>query len=147
MATRLKSTGLAFISIVFLIATFLMVYQNSTASTPPAPYSSLFYDRYESCHDNDSITCNGCHEHGNRSLNATTDKAVYQPGEEEAVVREQLQVVPGLCELRPSEGEDRRLTVETMLEAHQDLVRAAPENQPKFSNVIEFLGQDLRSLP
>jgi hypothetical protein len=43
-------------------------------------------------------------------------------------------------------AEDKRTTLETMLSAHQDLVRASPENLPKFENVLDYLSQDLRKL-
>jgi hypothetical protein len=34
---------------------------------------------------------------------------------------------------------DRRATAETMLQAHEALVAAAPANQPKFEDVLTFL--------
>jgi anti-sigma B factor antagonist len=39
---------------------------------------------------------------------------------------------------------DMRSTTETMLEAHQNLVRIAPENLPKFKDVLTFLREDLK---
>ena len=33
------------------------------------------------CHGDTPTTCNGCHQHGPRNLNATTDKTTYAPGE------------------------------------------------------------------
>ncbi len=39
---------------------------------------------------------------------------------------------------------DRAGQAETMLEAHQALVDAAPENITKFKDVLEYLKQDLR---
>lgn len=39
---------------------------------------------------------------------------------------------------------DRTEQAETMLEAHQALVDAAPENITKFKDVLEYLKQDLR---
>ena len=35
-------------------------------------------------------------------------------------------------------------TAETMLEAHEDLVRLSPENLPKFKDVLTFLREDLK---
>ena len=35
-------------------------------------------------------------------------------------------------------------TAETMLEAHQDLVKLSPENLPKFKDVLRFLSEDLK---
>lgn len=42
------------------------------------------------------------------------------------------------------EAPGRTLQLETMLAAHEDLVRAAPENLPRFKDVIEFLRGDVR---
>ena len=39
---------------------------------------------------------------------------------------------------------DRSDQMETMLQAHEDLVNALPENMPQFKDVIEFLRQDVR---
>jgi len=44
-------------------------------------YSSYFGSMCAACHYDDSITCNGCHRHGNRNLNVTTDQTTYDPGE------------------------------------------------------------------
>jgi hypothetical protein len=41
------------------------------------------------------------------------------------------------------EGDNRKTTAETMLEAHEDLVRVSPENLPKFKDVLTFLREDL----
>ena len=43
-------------------------------------------------------------------------------------------------------GGDKRESVETMLEAHQDLVEASPENLIRFRDVIAYLDQDLHGL-
>lgn len=37
-----------------------------------------------------------------------------------------------------------RETAETMLEAHQNLVKISPENLPKFKDVLAFLREDLK---
>lgn len=44
---------------------------------------------------------------------------------------------------REAGNRDSELTLETMLTAHEDLVKASPENLPKFQDVIEFLNRDL----
>ena len=36
-------------------------------------------------------------------------------------------------------------TTETMLEAHEDLVKLSPENLPKFKDVLTFLREDLKA--
>lgn len=38
----------------------------------------------------------------------------------------------------------RRETAEMMLEAHEDLVEASPENLPRFKDVITFLREDIK---
>ncbi|MEA3188474.1 MAG: hypothetical protein QOD99_2304 [Chthoniobacter sp.] len=47
--------------------------------------------------------------------------------------------------LEPIAGEGRATKAETMLEAHEALVVAAPENLTKFKDVLEYLKQDLRA--
>jgi anti-sigma B factor antagonist len=44
----------------------------------------------------------------------------------------------------PVEQVDKHARTETMLEAHQDLVDANPDNEAKFKDVLEYLRQDLR---
>lgn len=41
---------------------------------------------------------------------------------------------------------DKKLSLETMVAAHEDLVRASPDNLPKFQNVLDYLNQDLRKI-
>lgn len=41
---------------------------------------------------------------------------------------------------------DRKVTLETMVEAHRDLVEVSPGNLPKFKDVLEYLKEDLRAL-
>ena len=47
---------------------------------------------------------------------------------------------------RPAEGsaEAKREQAGTMLEAHEALCKAAPENLPRFKDVLEYLKQDLQ---
>ena len=43
----------------------------------------------------------------------------------------------------PSSDADRVAQAQTMLEAHEALVEAAPENLTKFKDVLDYLKQDL----
>jgi anti-anti-sigma factor len=43
----------------------------------------------------------------------------------------------------PTASPDKHERTETMLEAHEDLVNANPDNAAKFKDVLEFLRQDL----
>ena len=45
--------------------------------------------------------------------------------------------------LDPIPGADRVVQAQTMLEAHEALVEAAPENLTKFKDVLDYLKQDL----
>jgi len=47
---------------------------------------------------------------------------------------------------RPAEGsaDAKREQAGTMLEAHEALCKAAPENLPRFKDVLEYLKQDLK---
>ncbi len=42
--------------------------------------------------------------------------------------------------------DDRKLTLETMLEAHEDLVKVSPDNLPKFRSVMAYLSADLKQV-
>ncbi len=42
--------------------------------------------------------------------------------------------------------DDRRVSIETMLDAHQNLVEVAPENLTRFRDVITYLDQDIKAL-
>jgi len=42
--------------------------------------------------------------------------------------------------------EDRKLTLETMLAAHEDLVKVSPDNLPKFKSVMAYLSADLKQV-
>ena len=48
-------------------------------------------------------------------------------------------------EALPAGGDDKLTSLTTMLEAHQNLVKAAPENIARFKDVISFLDQDLKA--
>ncbi len=50
---------------------------------------------------------------------------------------------PSSALLQPTPSPDRNSQAETMLEAHEALVEAAPENLTKFKDVLEYLKQDL----
>jgi anti-sigma B factor antagonist len=43
----------------------------------------------------------------------------------------------------PTDPVDKQERAETMLEAHEDLVNANPQNAAKFKDVLEYLRQDL----
>ncbi len=51
---------------------------------------------------------------------------------------------PELASLTPLER-STRATAETMLEAHEDLVKLSPDNLPKFKDVLTFLREDLKN--
>jgi hypothetical protein len=81
-AQQYKTEGFRFyVFTLVIIGVVLMLFHPSTSSA----YSTYFYSQCASCHNNDSLTCNGCHYHGNRSLYTTTDKTFYSPGEEVTV--------------------------------------------------------------
>jgi anti-anti-sigma regulatory factor len=46
----------------------------------------------------------------------------------------------------PAGMEDRKDTTETMLQAHQELVKLDPQNLPRFKDVIAFLRDDLKKM-
>ncbi len=46
----------------------------------PQATSNLFYSRCDTCHDDDTPTCAGCHYHRG-SLTATADHAIYRPNQ------------------------------------------------------------------
>ena len=69
----------------------------------------------------------------------------YEAGEMPDELREHLDEVFDMASLDLG-GADKKLSLETMLSAHEDLVRASPDNQPKFQNVLDYLSQDLRKL-
>lgn len=41
-------------------------------------------------------------------------------------------------------GTDRRVQAQTMIDAHEDLVRLSPENQSRFKDVLAYLKEDLQ---
>ncbi len=48
-------------------------------------YPSYFTNNCAGCHNNDTATCNGCHQHGPVDLTAVPDKVQYKCGEALAV--------------------------------------------------------------
>jgi len=52
--------------------------------------------------------------------------------------------IPGISKLDTS-APGRKITAEVMLAAHEDLVEVAPENLPKFRDVLTYLKEDLKS--
>ncbi len=68
----------------------------------------------------------------------------FAPGEESPELR---QCLTGLGFSEIGDGQDgKKVTLETMLEAHEDLVAATPDNRVKFEDVITYLRQDLEQL-
>ncbi len=61
------------------------------------------------------------------------------PDEYEAVLHDDQ----GLRMLEENASMKQR-TAETMLEAHEDLVRLSPDNLPKFQDVLQYLREDVR---
>ena len=59
-------------------------------------------------------------------------------------LKERLTHIGGLSQLDTSHA-SRKLTAETMLAAHEDLIKASPENLPKFQDVLAYLKEDLKS--
>jgi hypothetical protein len=82
MKRTLFNGSLSALSLVFVAVFALLLCYGSSATSAPAPYSHYFGSRCSSCHLDDSVTCDGCHRHGNRYLSATADKSSYAPGEE-----------------------------------------------------------------
>ena len=70
---------------------------------------------------------------------------VYEAGAVPEGLRKHLDCIVNTAALDVSEVE-KRVSLETMLAAHEDLVRASPGNLPKFQNVLDYLGEDLRKL-
>ena len=82
----------------------------------------------------------------NRELLATIGlDRVFETFPEDAVPQEYLDVLGecGVGEALPRGAESVRTTAETMLEAHEQLVEASPENRPRFMDVITYLREDL----
>lgn len=70
--------------------------------------------------------------------------AIHEAGIPDATLRQDLAALSEAYRL--DTAADERFTLETMLTAHRDLVRADAANFPKFQNVIEYLGKDLKNL-
>ncbi len=63
------------------------------------------------------------------------------PAAVSAMLSEALEVT-GLADV----AVDRKVTLETMLEAHQTLVDAVPDNLTRFKDVLTYLTQDLKQI-
>ena len=59
-------------------------------------------------------------------------------------LNERLAHLAGFSQLDTSRT-DRKVTAETMLAAHEDLVKVSPENLPKFQDVLAYLKADLKA--
>ncbi len=66
----------------------------------------------------------------------------YEVGELPRELWEVAALSEGLSALEPRK-ESRATTTETMLEAHENLVKLAPENLPRFKDVLLYLREDL----
>jgi anti-anti-sigma factor len=69
----------------------------------------------------------------------------YQVGCTSDELKRRLADAVGMSALEASIA-DRKVTLETMLTAHEDLVKAAPDNLPKFKSVMAYLSADLKQL-
>jgi anti-anti-sigma regulatory factor len=67
---------------------------------------------------------------------------VHVAGATPEAYRKVLESGGGASTTLPVAG-NKRTTVATMLEAHEDLVELSPENLPKFKDVLIFLREDL----
>lgn len=70
---------------------------------------------------------------------------MHQAGHVDERLKQHLAEVVDLTALEASIS-DRKLTMETMLAAHEDLVAASPDNLPKFKSVMAYLSADLKQL-
>jgi anti-sigma B factor antagonist len=69
---------------------------------------------------------------------------MYLAGELTDDLKEYLTHFTGLSQLDTS-NVGRKLTAETMLAAHEDLITVSPGNLPKFQDVLAYLKEDLES--
>ena len=78
---NVSKASVHFFFAVALVAAALVVFQ--LKGTEALAQSTYFTSRgCVNCHAAPvAATCNGCHHHGNASLNATTNKTSYAPGE------------------------------------------------------------------
>jgi anti-sigma B factor antagonist len=59
-------------------------------------------------------------------------------------VERALPEAPEITRALPIDGADKSTTTRTMIDAHETLVAIAPENLPKFKDVLTYLREDLR---
>jgi anti-anti-sigma factor len=67
----------------------------------------------------------------------------YLEGDTSDDLKKRLSDVVDMAALKGSIS-DQKLTLETMLSAHEDLVKISPGNLPKFKNVMAYLSADLK---
>ena len=81
---QLNQTGKIVPATVSLFAALIIL--AASAATTEAK-SSFYGDLCSRCHSGATVenTCDGCHKHGARDFTASTDKAVYAPGEDMTV--------------------------------------------------------------
>ncbi|MBN1674141.1 MAG: STAS domain-containing protein [Kiritimatiellae bacterium] len=68
--------------------------------------------------------------------------SAYAPGDEPGDLRGRLSSSEDLTPL-DMPPDDKKNTSITMLDAHEDLIAASPDNLPKFKDVLEYLREDL----
>lgn len=85
-----------------------------------------------------------------RNLVATLGLDLIVQAYETGDLPEDLHAIAALSEslsaLEPRQ-ESRATTTETMLEAHENLVKISPENLPRFKDVLLYLREDLNKKP
>jgi len=67
----------------------------------------------------------------------------HELGDKPADLKRRLTDVLHLKEFNDNSGDDRRLSLDTMLQAHQHLVDVAPENMVRFRDVLTYLEQEI----
>ena len=70
----------------------------------------------------------------------------YEPGALPADLQAVAALAESLAVLEPRQ-ESRATVTETMIEAHENLVRLSPENLPRFKDVLAYLREDLAKEP
>lgn len=70
---------------------------------------------------------------------------MYMAGTFPDTLKEHVAAVADLSKLDTA-GRDKKITLETMLAAHEDLISASSDNLPKFKDVMSFLNNELSQL-
>ncbi len=81
-STRCYKMGIISQSRILVVLFSFLALAAFAVWAPTVEASPNFYStECASCHGTNPTTCNGCHQHGPRNLNATTNKTTYEPGE------------------------------------------------------------------